>query len=127
LNPAIFLIDADGLIVHGNAAGRAALDKGDLLRGVNGRLTAIDPEVDKAMHAAFVAAGKNDAESGGKGSALPMKARAGERYVARVLPLPAGEKGRGGEPANAVAALFVRKAELEAEPSSEVIGKTYKL
>jgi len=127
LNPAIFLIDADGLIVHGNAAGRAALDKGDLLRGVHGRLTAIDPQVDQALHAAFVAAGKNDAESGGKGSALPMKARAGERYVAHVLPLTAGEKGRAGTASNAVAALFVRKAELEAEPSSEVIGKTYKL
>src|SRR6188474_1276165 len=71
LSPAIFLIDSDGLMVHGNAAGRAALDKGDLLRGVHGRLTAIDPQVDQALHAAFVAAGKNDAESGGKGSALP--------------------------------------------------------
>ena len=55
-------IDSDGLIVHGNAAGRAALDKGDLLRGVHGRLTAIDPQVDQALHAALVAATKNDAE-----------------------------------------------------------------
>jgi DNA-binding CsgD family transcriptional regulator len=126
LSPAIFLIDADGLIVHGNAAGRAVLDKGDLLRGVHGRLTAIDPQVDQALHAAFVAANK-DAETGGKGSAFPMKDRAGERYVARVLPLTAGEKRRADTASNVVAALFVRKAELEAEPSSEVIGKTYKL
>jgi DNA-binding CsgD family transcriptional regulator/PAS domain-containing protein len=126
LSPAIFLVDADGSIVHGNAAGRAVLDKGDLLRGIHGRLTAIDPQVDQALHAAFITAGKNDAETGGKGSALPMKGRAGERYVAHVLPLTASEKRRAGAASNAVAALFVRKAEL-AEPSSEVIGRTYKL
>ena len=126
LSPAIYLIDADGLIVHGNAAGRAVLDKGDLLRGVHGRLTAIDPQVDQALHAAFVAINK-DAETGGKGRALPMKGRAGERYVAHVLPLTAGENRKAGAASNAVAALFVRKAELEAEPSSEVIGRTYKL
>ena len=126
LSPAIYLIDADGLIVHGNAAGRAVLDKGDLFRGVHGRLTAIDPQVDQALHAAFVAVNK-DAETGGKGRALPMKGRAGERYVAHVLPLTAGENRKAGAASNAVAALFVRKAELEAEPSSEVIGRTYKL
>jgi DNA-binding CsgD family transcriptional regulator len=126
LSPAIFLIDADGLIVHGNAAGRAVLDKADLLRGVHGRLTAIDPQVDQALHAAFVAVNK-DTETGGKGRALPMKGRAGERYVAHVLPLTAGENRKAGTASNAVAALFVRKAELEAEPSSEVIGRTYKL
>lgn len=126
LSPAIFLIDADGVIVHGNAAGRAVLDKGDLLRGVHGRLTAIDPQVDQALHAAFIAVNK-DAETGGKGRALPMKGRAGERYVAHVLPLTAGENRKAGAASNAVAALFVRKAELEAEPSSEVIGRTYKL
>jgi DNA-binding CsgD family transcriptional regulator len=126
LSPAIFLIDADGLIVHGNAAGRAVLDKGDLLRGIHGRLTAIDPQIDQALHAAFVAINK-DAETGGKGRAFPMKGRAGERYVGHVLPLTAGENRKAGAASNAVAALFVRKAELEAEPSSEVIGRTYKL
>lgn len=126
LSPAIFLIDAGGQIVHGNAAGRSVLDKGDLLRAVHGRLTATDFQVDQALHAAFVAAGRSDGETG-KGSALPMKGRAGERYVAHVLPLSAGEKRRPGAASNAVAALFVRKAELEAEPSSEVIGRTYKL
>lgn len=127
LSPAIFLVDAEGQVVHGNAAGRSVLDKGDLLRTVHGRLTAIDTQVDQALHSAFIAAGKNDAEIGAKGSALPLKGRAGERYVAHVLPLTVGEKRKTGAASNAVVALFVRKAELEAEPSSEVVGKTYKL
>src|SRR5512139_900558 len=127
LSPAIFLVDAEGQVVHGNAAGRSVLDKGDLLRPDAGRLTAIDTQVDQALHSAFIAAGKNDAEIGAKGSALPLKGRAGERYVANVLRLTVGEKRKTGAASNAVVALFVRKAELEAEPSSEVIGKTYKL
>jgi ATP/maltotriose-dependent transcriptional regulator MalT len=127
LSPAIFLVDAEGQIVHGNAAGRSVLEKCDVLRAVHGRLTAIDSQVDQPLHAAFVAAAKNETETAGKGSAFPMKGRAGERYVAHVLPLTAGEKRKAGTASNVVAALFVRKAELEAEPSSEVIGKTYKL
>src|SRR5512139_1940595 len=83
LSPAIFLVDAEGQVVHGNAAGRSVLDKGDLLRTVHGRLTAIDTQVDQALHSAFIAAGKNDAEIGAKGSALPLKGRAGERYGTR--------------------------------------------
>ena len=63
----------------------------------------------------------------GKASAVPFRARGGERYVAHVLPLAASERRKGGVASAAVAALFVRKAEMETAPPSEVIGKTYKL
>ncbi|HZP71698.1 MAG TPA: helix-turn-helix transcriptional regulator [Pseudolabrys sp.] len=125
LSPAIFLIDAGGQLVYGNTAGHSILNKSDLLRTVHGRLTAVDTQIDQALHDAFVAAGRNDGN--GKGAALPMKGFAGERYVAHILPLGTSEKRKAGTASNAVAALFVRKAELEAEPSAEVIGKTYKL
>lgn len=127
LSPAIFLVDAEGLIVHGNAASRSVLDKGELLRAINGRLTASDAQVDAALHDAITAAGRSDEEMSGKGSAIPLKGREGERYVAHVLPLTAGERRKSGPASTAVAALFVRKAELETMPPSEIIGKTYKL
>ncbi len=127
LSPAIFLVDAEGQIVHGNAASRSVLDKGELLRTINGRLTASDIQVDEALHAAIAAAGNSDEEIGGKANAIPLKGRTGERYVAHVLPLAAGERRKTGLASTAVAALFVRKAELETAPPSEVIGKTYKL
>jgi DNA-binding NarL/FixJ family response regulator len=79
------------------------------------------------LHDAFASVGKSDAESGGKGKALSLKGRAGERYIAHVLPLAVGERHKAGAASTAVAALFVRKAELETVPPSEVIGKTYKL
>ena len=58
---------------------------------------------------------------------MSLKGRAGERYIANFLPLAVGERHKAGAASTAVAALFVRKAELETVPPSEVIGKTYKL
>jgi DNA-binding CsgD family transcriptional regulator len=100
---------------------------GDLLRGVHGRLTASDAQVDQALHNAITVAAAADEEAGGKGSAVPLRSQVGERYVAHVLPLSVGDRHKAGMGSRAVAALFVRKAELEAAPPSEVIRKTYKL
>jgi len=125
LSPAIFLVDADGQIIHNNAASRSLLEKGDLLRVIHGRLTASDTQVDEVLHEAIVAAAACEYDIGSKGNAIPLSGRAGERYVGHVLPLCARRKS--GVTSTAVAALFVRKAELETAPSSEVIGKTYKL
>jgi DNA-binding CsgD family transcriptional regulator/PAS domain-containing protein len=128
LSPAIFLVDAEGLIVHGNAASRSLLDKGEMMRATNGRLSASDAQVDQALHNALAAAStSSDEEISGKSTAIPLRARTGERYVAHVLPLSAGERRKSGPASTAVAAIFVRKAELETAPPSEVIGKTYKL
>ena len=72
-------------------------------------------------------AGAGDAALGVKGIALPLTARNGERYVAHVLPLTSGARRDAGLAYNAVAALFVRKAALEACLASEVIGEMYNL
>lgn len=127
LNPAIFLVDAEGQIVHGNAASRSLMDTGDLLRVLHGRLTASDAQVDQTLQNAIVAAATVEEETGGKGGAVSLRGHGGERYVAHVLPLSASVRHNPGMGSRAVAALFVRKAELETAPPSEVIGKTYKL
>ena len=127
LNPAIFLVDAEGQIVHGNAASRSLMDTGDLLRVVHGRLTASDAQVDQTLQNAIIAAATAEEETGGKGGAVSLRGHGGERYVAHVLPLSASVRHNPGVGSRAVAALFVRKAELETAPPSEVIGKTYKL
>ena len=44
LSPAIFLVDAERQIVHGNSASRSMLEHGDLLRAVHGRLNASDAQ-----------------------------------------------------------------------------------
>jgi DNA-binding CsgD family transcriptional regulator/PAS domain-containing protein len=125
LSPAIFLVDADGHIVHGNAASRSMLDSGDLLRAVHNRLTFTDPQIEEALSDAIAAAASE--EPCEKGSAVPLRGHTGERYVAHVLPLAGGERHKAGIASTVIAALFVRKAELATAPPSEIIGKTYKL
>src|SRR5882672_2604042 len=113
LSAGLFLVAADGRIVHANAAGRGLLSAGDFLRSDRGRLAARDRQVDEILHETFVAANDAAAGIGVKGIALPLAAHDGERYVAHVLPLTSGARRAAGLAYNAVAALFIRKAALE--------------
>jgi DNA-binding CsgD family transcriptional regulator len=123
----IFLIDAAGRIAHANAAGRDILAAAEILRSVAGRLVARAPQVNKALHDAFRAAARGDATIGVRGVALPLIARNGERYIAHLLPLTSGKRRRTGMAAAATAALFVRKAAMEAPSLPEAIAKAYTL
>jgi DNA-binding CsgD family transcriptional regulator len=127
LGAGLFLVDANGRIVHANAAAHVILGAGDVLRAVGGRLVADDAQVDQSLRETFAAADNGDADIGIKGIALPLTAHDGERYVAHVLPLTAGARRRTGAGYAAAAALFVRRAALETPSPPEVIAKTYKL
>jgi DNA-binding CsgD family transcriptional regulator len=127
LSAGMILVDARGRVVHCNAAGNAILDAADFLRAVGGRLIAGNAEINEALREAAISAEAGDAALGVKGIALPLTAHDGERYFVHVLPLTSGARRRAGLAYNAVAALFVRKATLEASSPDEVIGKMYKL
>ncbi len=124
LSAGMFLVDVDGDIVHANAAGNALQRSGDLLRSVHGRLTANDPHTDQNLREIFAAAG--NAAIDAKGVSLPLAAKNGDYYIAKVLPLTSIEGHHIGMN-TAVAALFVRKAELDALSPAGVIGKAYNL
>ncbi|QOZ48674.1 LuxR family transcriptional regulator [Bradyrhizobium sp. CCBAU 53340] len=121
LDIGLYLLDADGNLVHANTAGQVLLDAGHILHQTRGQLTAGDPVVNQALrHAsAFVL----DAS----GSAVPMIGTDGQRYVAHVLPLTSGPRRRAGIAYGAVIALFVRKAALTIPSRSEAIAKAFKL
>jgi DNA-binding CsgD family transcriptional regulator len=127
LSAGLFLIAADGRIVHANAAGHEMLDAGDILRSLHGRLGTRDRQVDKVLHEVFAASDNGDAGVGVKGIALPLTAHDGERYVAHVLPLTSGERRRAAKAYTATAAVFVCKATMQGPPAPEVIGKLYSL
>jgi len=99
----------------------------DFLRTVRGRLVAGDASTNAAFRGILAAADGGDDVVGVKGTALPLTAHDGERYVAHVLPLTAGARRQAGLAFNAVAALFVRRAALEAFAPPELIGRMYKL
>jgi DNA-binding CsgD family transcriptional regulator/PAS domain-containing protein len=127
LSAGTFLVDARGRIVHANAAGHALLAEGSLLRAVGGKIAADDANAEQALHEVFLAAGSGDAAVGVKGIAVPLASRAGEHYVAHVLPLTSGARRRAGASYAAVAALFVHKAALDRPSPPEVIAKTFRL
>src|SRR5262249_28749463 len=123
----MFLVDASGRIVHANASGRAQLDERSVVRAAGGKLAAIDPKANQELSQTLALANGGDAAVGVKGIAVPLTARDGDDDVADVLPLTSGERRRAGAGHAAVAALFVRKAELDAPSPPEAIARTYKL
>ena len=123
----MFLVDANARLIHANAAGNAILAASDILSLASGRLVAGDAQVDRALRDVFVAAGQGDAALGSKGIAIPLVGRDGERYVAHALPLTSGARRRAGVIYTAVAALFIRKAELAVPTAPHAIGSALKL
>ncbi|MFZ2065396.1 MAG: LuxR C-terminal-related transcriptional regulator [Xanthobacteraceae bacterium] len=123
----MFLVDAGGRIVHANAAGHALLKAAGVLHAENGRLAANDPNADRTFADAFAMSGDGDGAIGAKAVAVPLAAPDGDRYVAHVLPLTSGARRRAGTSYSAAAALFVRRAALDAPSPPEVIARTFRL
>jgi DNA-binding CsgD family transcriptional regulator/PAS domain-containing protein len=124
LSAGVFLIDANGRIVHANVAGRGILGVDDFLRSIGGRLVARDTKINRTLQDIF--AGSGGIEIGSRGIALPLTAREGECHVAHVLPLAAAARCRAGAP-RTVAAVFVCRATLETPSSADVIRRAYQL
>jgi DNA-binding CsgD family transcriptional regulator len=122
LSAGVFLIDANGRVVHANAVGRGILCADDFLRSIGGRLVARDTKINRTLQNIFAGAG--DLDIGSKGIALPLITQKGECHVAHVLPLAA--EARRGSP-RTVAAVFVCRTTLEAPSSPDVIQRAYQL
>lgn len=75
LRAAIFLVDANGRIVHENSATNTLASEGQVLSAVVGRLFALDPTVNGRLQDAFMAAGEGDEAIGVKGVSLPLTKR----------------------------------------------------
>jgi DNA-binding CsgD family transcriptional regulator/PAS domain-containing protein len=127
LRAAVLLVDADGRVVHANAAGEIMLRSGLALRSVSGRLAAVDARASPALLEAIAAAKGGDTAVGRRGIAVTLDARDGERYVAHTLPLTSAERRGAQGLRGAVAALVVRKATVELRPIPEAIARAFNL
>ena len=124
LSAGIFLLDANCGIVHVNAAAREILGADDFLRAIGGQLVAREAQANQTLRETF-AAGADHSSSVGT-MAYPLTAHDGNRYVAHVLPLKSLARNGSGT-FKAVAALFVRRAELDAGSYGELIARTFEL
>jgi DNA-binding CsgD family transcriptional regulator len=124
----VFFLDAGARIVHANIAGQLILEASDILRSVDSRLVAGDSGINETLRRTLAAAGSSDKAVGIEGIAVPLTTRAGEHYVAQLLPLTFSKPQRASIIPPAVAILFVHKTTLKA-PSSlpEAIVKSYGL
>src|SRR5690606_25952646 len=80
----VFLISADGYVVHANASGRAMLQEGAMLRLEEGGLVACRAEERQAL-AAMIANATAGVVVGRRSIAAPLRVSADDRYVAHVL------------------------------------------
>jgi DNA-binding CsgD family transcriptional regulator len=125
LSAGIFLVDAGCRIVHANAAGQDMLDEDDFLRSVGGQLVARDMQANRSLREVFAA--EVDVAVAAKEIALSLTAHDGERYVAHVLPLASLARSGGGIASKAVAALFVRKVELDGDSYGASVARAFGL
>jgi DNA-binding CsgD family transcriptional regulator len=123
----MFLVDKIGRIVHANASGHIMVGEASVIRAAGGRMFATDPHANQALQDIFAVAEGGDEALGVKGISVPLPASAGEEHVAHVLPLTAGMRRKAGTSYAAVAAVFVRKASLDAPSPLETVAKRHRL
>ena len=123
LSAGIFLVDADCRLVHANVAGHDMLRADDFLGSIGGQLVARDMKSNRTLREVFA---DNSDAPGVRGTALPLTARDGERYVMHVLPLTSAARTRISMTYQAVAALFVRKVALDSR-YGELVARAFEL
>jgi DNA-binding CsgD family transcriptional regulator len=123
----LFLVDANGRILHANASGRALLAQGVVLRAYGGKLVSNDASAEQELYRIIDAVGGEQVVSGADTVAVPLTTRHGDHYVAHVLPLTSGMRRRAGAGYAAAAAVFVQRALLDVPSPLEAIAKLYKL
>ncbi len=123
----IFLLDAQRRIVHANESGHALLARRVLLRTAGGRLSAKEPDARLALNGSITLAEQADPLTAGHGVTVSLHSSDGERYVGHLLPLRSGERRNTGATCEAVAALFVHRAEPQASIPCEFVAARYNL
>lgn len=113
LTAGVFFVNAGGLLVHANAAGRAMLDDANPLKLVGGFPAATEAVALRVLREAFAAAAATDTALDTRSIAIPLAGRGGEPFTAHVLPLTSGERRRAGALFSASAVLFVRRATID--------------
>ena len=123
----VLLADADGRIVHANAAGRSILAQGAVVQDTGTRIVATDPRANLALRDVVARAAAGDAAVGTKGIAVMLPALDGAEYVADCLTLTSGSRVSTGVSYGAVVAIFIRKATLDLQSPVELLSRRYGL
>jgi DNA-binding CsgD family transcriptional regulator/PAS domain-containing protein len=122
LRTGVFLADAEGRVLHANAAGNELLAEGDALRARNGRLSPSDLAAASALSLALEAAGNGTLPSGDSGHGIALAGQGGDHFAMHLLPLVGGRKRADG----AAAAVFVQRT-TQAMIAPDLVGRAFGL
>lgn len=123
---ALFLVSADRRVVQANVSGQQLLREGRILRTVSGALKACDEKSDQILQDVLAAAVVEDQPQASR-VAVSLNVTNEAPYVAHLLPLTTGARRKASVTYSAVAALFVRKAELDLPHPFEALASHYQL
>ena len=102
------------------------LREGRILRTVSGALKACDEKSDQTLQDVLAAADVEDSPHASR-VVVPLNVPNEGPYVAHLLPLTTGARRKANVTYSAVAALFVRKAELDLPHPFEALANHYQL
>jgi DNA-binding CsgD family transcriptional regulator/PAS domain-containing protein len=124
LSAGVFLVDTRCRIVHANVAGHELLGEDDVLRSIGGQLVARDRQINQTLREgiANVRLGIEPDHA-----AFSLTAHDGGQYVAHILPLKTVVGTGAGASSRAVAAVFVRKVELDGQSYGGLLARAFGL
>ncbi len=114
----VFLVDAEGRLVHANAAGSTLLGTRKTLTANHEGLLRLD----RTSMRELLPRADRDAPG-----SVVIETQAGDRYVAHVLPLASGARQFTGLGGDAVAALFVQPAKFDPPSIPESLAQSFDL
>lgn len=123
LAAAVFFVDSAGRTVHANRSGHELIGNGTSA-GQTG-VVSLGRQAGSQLAAVLADAG-NTADAI-DGRSVVMSAADGTRHVAHVLPLISGARRQAGAPYDAVAAIFMQRAETSIPSAPEVVANAFEL
>jgi len=118
LNTAICLLDADGRVVHANAAGRQLFADANLLAMVGDRIVARNTQIDKIFR------GLCEIDGGPRRQIELATSADGQHYLLHAFPL---KRGRGLPRDVAATLLFVQRASMLPLLAADAIAAAFRL
>jgi DNA-binding CsgD family transcriptional regulator len=125
---AMFIVDGMARILHVNAKGRTLLADASVLRCLNGKLSAFDPQAERLFREVIAAARADRAPVDPKGVTLPpLMTCDGTQWLARVLPLTRRVHRQSNIAHAAVAAVLIHKVGLNLADGLATAANVYDL
>jgi DNA-binding CsgD family transcriptional regulator len=125
LTTSVFLLSADGSILHCNRAAAALRERDSVFSASSAGLSLRDPTLDSQFQAMLAPASLDMTLAGARGGTLSTSD--GERHILHVLPLASAGAGRAPPFHSASFALFVHPAALQRPTLVEAVVTRFRL